>query len=99
MKFLKSWVTGKGVREIQLRIDHCRSTIAEVHQALSMDDVQLEIAEQFRRLEEALNQVDATKLNHRDLEKIEIATNRLLDEFRGLYRGRKLKNIHDGPVH
>ena len=99
MKFLKRWVKGKELRELQLRIDHCRRTIAEVHEALSMDDVQPEIVEQFRRLEEALDLVDVTKLNHRDLDKIEMATNRLLDEFRSLYRQGKLKNIHDGPVH
>ena len=99
MKFLKRWMKRKEVRELQLRIDHCRSTIAEVHEALSMDEVLPEIAEQFLRLEEALDQVDVTKLNHRDLEKIEMATNRLLDEFRSLYRQGKLKNIHDGPVH
>ena len=99
MKFLKRWMKRKEVRELQLRIDHCRSTIAEVHEALSMDEVLPEIADQFLRLEEALDQVDVTKLDHRDLDKIEMATNRLLDEFRSLYRQGKLKNIHDGPVH
>ncbi len=87
------------MRELQLRIDHCRSTIAEVHRALLMDEVQPEITQQFRRLEAALEQVDVTQLRNRDLEKIEMATNKLLDEFRSLYRQGKLKNIYDGPVH
>lgn len=99
MKFLKRWLKRKEVRELQLRIDHCRATIAEVHGALLMEEVQPEIAEQFRRLEVALRQVDVVRLNYRDLEKIEMATNRLLDEFRSLYHQGKLKNIYDGPIH
>ena len=99
MKLFERWVKRQVVRELQLRIDHCRSTIAEVHGALSMEQVQPEIAEQFLRLEEALDQVDVASLNHRDLEKIEMATNKLLDEFRSLYRQGKLKNIHNGPIH
>ncbi len=64
-----------------------------------MDEVQPEIAQQFRRLEAALDQVDVTQLRNRDLEKIEMATNKLLSEFRSLYRQGKLRNIHDGLVH
>ena len=39
------------------------------------------------------------KVEQAYLEKIEMATNRLLDEFRSLYRQGKLKSIHNGPVH
>ncbi len=63
-----------------------------------MDQVQPEIAEQFRRLEAALELVDVTQLKNRDLEKIEMATNNLLGEFRSLYHQGKLKNIYDGFV-
>jgi hypothetical protein len=64
-----------------------------------MDEVQPEIAEQFRRLEAALEEVDVTQLKNSDLEKIEMATNKLLGEFRSLYSQGKLKNIYDGLVH
>ena len=99
MKFLKRWRQSKGVRELQLRIDHCRSTVAEVHGALLMDEIQPEIVKQFRRLEAALEEVDVNQLRSRDLEEIEIATNNLLDEFRCLYRQGKLKSIYDGLLH
>jgi site-specific recombinase len=99
VKLFKRWMQRKELRELQLRIDQCRSTIEEVHKALLMDEVQPEIAQQFRRLEVALDQVDVTQLRNRDLEKIEMATNKLLAEFRSLYRQGKLRNIHDGPVH
>ena len=99
VKLFRRWKQRKEIRELQLRIDHCRSTIAEVHRALLSDEVQPEIAEQFHRLESALEQVDASQLGSRDIEKIETATNKLLDEFRSLYRQGKLKNIYDGPVH
>ena len=99
MKFLKRWWQRKEVRELQLRIDHCRSTVAEVHGAVLMDEIQPEIVKQFRRLEAALEQVDVSQLRSRDLEEIEIATNKLLDEFRSLYRQGKLKSIYDGLLH
>ena len=99
MRLFRRWKQRKEIRELQLRIDHCRTTIAEVHRALLSDEVQPDIAEQFHRLESALNQVDASQLGNRDIEKIEMATNKLLEEFRSLYRQGKLKNIYDGPVH
>ena len=99
MKFLKRWKQRKEIRELQLRVDHCRSTITEVHRALLMDEVQPEIVNQFQRLEAALEQVDVTQLRNRDLEDIETATDKLLGEFRSLYRQGKLKNIYNGLLH
>jgi hypothetical protein len=99
VKFFKRWQQRKEIRELQLRIDHCRTTIEEVHSALLKEEIQPEIAEQFRRLEAALEQVDVKELGNRDIEKIETATNKLLDEFRSLYSQGKLKSIYDGPVH
>ena len=99
MKFLKRWKKRKEIRELQLRVDHCRSTIAEVHKALLMDEIQPEIVDQFQRLQVALEQVDVTQLRNRDLEDIEMATDTLLGDFRSLYRQGKLKNIYDGLLH
>ena len=99
MKFFKRRQQRKEIRELRLRIDHCRTTIKEVHRALLKEEIQPEIAEQFRRLESALEQVDVHQLGNRDMEKIEMATNNLLDEFRSLYSQGKLRNIYEGPVH
>jgi chromosome segregation ATPase len=99
VKFFKRWQQRKEIRELQLRIDHCRTTIEEVHSALLKEEIQPEIAEQFRRLEAALEQVDVNELGNRDIEKIETATNKLLDEFRSLYSQGKLGNIYQGPMH
>ena len=99
MKFFKRWQQRKEIRELRLRIDHCRTTIKEVHRALLKEEIQPEIAEQFKRLESALEQVDVHQLGNRDMEKIETATNNLLDEFRSLYDQGKLRNIYEGPVH
>jgi len=64
-----------------------------------MGEVQPEMAEQFRQLEASLERVDVTRLKNRDLQEIEMATNKLLGEFRSLYRQGKLKNIYDGLLH
>jgi hypothetical protein len=64
-----------------------------------MGEVQPEMAEQFRQLEASLEQVDVTRLKNRDLHEIEMATNKLLGEFRSLYHQGKLKNIYDGLLH
>ena len=99
MRFFKRWGKRREVGELQLRIDNCRSTIAEVHGAMVMDEVQPQIAGQFRRLAAALEQVDVQQLRKGDLEEIETATNNLLEEFRSLYRQGKLKSIYEGLLH
>ena len=99
MKLFKRWQQRKEIRELQLRIDHCRTTIKEVHSALLQEKIQPEIAEQFKRLEAALEQVDVKQLANGDMEKIEMATNNLLGEFRSLYSQGKLRNIYEGAVH
>jgi hypothetical protein len=99
MKFLKWWRRKKEIRETQLRIDHCRTTISEMESALVMEEIQPKLAKQFRRLEAALKSVDITELDDHDLEKIERATNQLLSEFRGLYLQGKLENLHHGHLH
>jgi len=64
-----------------------------------MGEVQPEMAEQFRQLEASLEQVDVTRLKNRDLQEIEMATNKLLGEYRSLYGQGKLQNIYDGLLH
>jgi DNA-binding transcriptional regulator GbsR (MarR family) len=99
MRFFKRWQEKRKARELQLRIDHCRRTMAEVENALGSEELQPELSEQFHRLGEALAEVDVSQVGERDLEKIETVTNKLLSEFRGLYLQGKLKNIHDGRLH
>jgi hypothetical protein len=73
--------------------------MAEVEKALRSEELRPELIEQFRRLGEALAQVDVSEIEEGDLEKIEKATNKLLSEFRSLYLQGKLRNIHDGLLH
>jgi hypothetical protein len=99
MRFLKRWRKKRAGRELRLRIDHCRRTIADVEKALRAEELRPELAVPFRRLRAALARVDASQLDERELEKIETATNKLLSEFRTLYLQGKLKNIHTGLLH
>jgi hypothetical protein len=99
MRFFKRWPRKMEARELRLRIDHCRRTMAEVEKALRSEELRPELIEQFRRLGEALAQVDVSEIEGRDLEEIETATNKLLSEFRSLYLQGKLKHIHDGLLH
>lgn len=99
MRFLKRWQKKREVRELQLRIDHCRRTIADVEKALRTEELWPDLAVPFRRLGAALARADVSQLDERELEKIESATNKLLSEFRTLYLQGKLKNIHTGLLH
>lgn len=99
MKFLKRWQKKREVRELQLRIDHCRRTIADVEKALRTEELWPDLAVPFRRLGVALARADVSQLDERELERIETATNKLLSEFRTLYLQGKLKNIHTGLLH
>ena len=73
--------------------------MTEVEKALRSEELRPELTEQFRRLGEALAEVDVAQVGERELEEIETATNKLLSEFRSLYLQGKLKNIHDGLLH
>jgi chaperonin cofactor prefoldin len=99
MTFFKRWQRKREARELRLRIDHCRRTLTEVEKALRSEELRPELTEQFRRLGEALAEVDVSQVDDKGLEKIETATNRLLAEFRSLYLQGKLKNIHEGFLH
>ena len=99
MRLLKRWQKKRAGRELQLRIDHCRRTIADVKKALRTEELRPELAVPFRRLGAALARVNVSQLDERELEKIETATNKLLSEFRSLYLQGKLKNIHNGLLH
>jgi hypothetical protein len=99
MTFFRRWQQKREGRELQLRIDHCRRTVADVEKALRHEELRPELAVPFRRLGEALARVDVSRLDERELEKIETATNTLLSEVRSLYLQGKLKNIHTGVLH
>lgn len=99
MRLLKRWQKKRAGRELQLRIDHCRRTIADVEKALRTEELRPELAVPFRHLGAALARVDVSQLDERELEKIETATNKLLSEFRSVYLQGKLKNIHNGLLH
>ena len=99
MRLLKRWQKKRAGRELQLRIDHCRRTIADVKKALRTEELRPELAVPFRRLGAALARVNVSQLDERELEKIETATNKLLSEFRTPYLQGKLKNIHTGLLH
>ena len=99
MRLLKRWQKKRAGRELQLRIDHCRRTIADVKKALRTEELRPELAAPFRHLGAALARVDVSQLDERELAKIETATNKLLSEFRNLYLQGKLKNIHNGLLH
>lgn len=99
MRLLKRWQKKRAGRELQLRIDHCRRTIADVEKALRTEELRPELAVPFRHLGAALARVDVSQLDERELEKIETVTNKLLSEFRSLYLQGRLKNIHNGLLH
>jgi hypothetical protein len=99
MRFFRRWQKTREVRELQLRIDHCRRTIADVEKVLRTEELRPELAVPFRRLGAALARVDVSQLDERELEKIETATNKLLSEFRTLYLQGKLNSIHTGLLH
>jgi chaperonin cofactor prefoldin len=99
MRFFGRWQKKREVRELQLRIDHCRRTIADLEKALRAEELRPELAVPFRRLGEALARVDVSQLDERELEKIETATNKLLSEFRTLHLQGRLKTIHTGLLH
>jgi len=73
----------------KMRIENCVNTIIEVHKFLGSQKINPEIIDQFRRLKDVVEVLNIGKVTEDDIEKIELATNSLLNELRVLFECRE----------
>jgi copper chaperone CopZ len=83
----------------KMRIENCVNTIIEVHKFLGSQKVNPEILDQFRRLKDVVEVLNIGKVTEPDIEKIELATNSLLNELKVLFEWRDVGKIYPNMKH
>lgn len=78
----------------KMRIENCVNTIIEVHKFLGSQRINPEIIDQFRRLKDVVEVLNIGKVTEEDIEKIEGATNSLLNELKVLFESREVGKIY-----
>ncbi len=83
----------------KMRIENCVNTIIEVHRFLGSQKVNPDIIEQFRRLKDVVEVLNIGKVTEDDIEKIELATNSLLNELKCLFEWHEVGKIYPHVKH
>ncbi len=69
-------------RHLRLRVESCVNTILDLNERLGDGKIKREIVEQFKTLKESIRDMTDESGDERDIDRIEEATNRLLEEIR-----------------
>jgi len=99
MSLFRRFRSQKHSRHLRLRVESCVNIILEVNQWLGEGKIKTEIVEQFQRLKESLPYVTDDNVDEKDIDQIEEATNRLLDEIRAVYSSGEVPVLYDGEKH
>ncbi len=84
----------------RLRLASCVKTIIQVHTQLDPTLKSSAMARKIRKLKQALDTVILDDVSEGDLERIEKATNRLLEELGPMFPHEDLDAMDDcGPLH
>ena len=85
-------------RNLRLRLENCVTTILELDRHLGKGQVRPVIVYQFQRLQNFLLNISAETVNEVDIEKIEEATNLLLDEISENLKRHGVDYHHRGSI-
>jgi len=77
-------------RHLRLRMENCVATILEVNRNLGAGQIRPEIIRQFERLKAFVHAVSEETVDEDDIDRIEEATNQLLDEIRSNMRLKEI---------
>ena len=83
----------------QLRLASCVNIIIEVHASLDADRLDPSLIKKFEDLKQALEYLELDGISEVEIQRVEQATNRLLDELRILFTDEEQHPIHDGIRH
>lgn len=86
-------------KHLRMRVESCVNTILDLNLRLGEGKIKPEIIEQFERLKDSLKYVTDETVDEKDIDRIEEATNQLLDEIKMTF-GEDLSNsLHEGQSH
>lgn len=86
-------------KHFRLRVESCVDTILELDQRLGDGKIKPEIVEQFKRLRDSLQYVTDDSVDEKDINRIEEATNHLLQEVRRIVGENNVISLHEGMAH
>lgn len=78
----------------RLRVENCIGTIIDVHKKLGVEFETLGVMNQFKKLQDTVDELDMKFLCEGDILMVEKATNALLSEFKTLFETARL-----GPIY
>ncbi len=81
------------------RVESCVETILELDQRLGDGKIKPEIVDQFRRLRDSLQYVTDDSVDEKDINRIEEATNHLLQEVKRLVGENERISLYEGLAH
>jgi site-specific recombinase len=81
------------------RVESCVSTVLELNRKLGEGAIKPEIIQQFERLKESLRHVNEDSVDAKDIDRIEEATNQLLEEIRASVSGDAFPSLYEGERH
>ncbi len=88
-----------GGRHLRVRVESCVFTILDLNERLGNGKIKPEIIQQFERLKASLNFVTDDSVDERDIDRIEDATNQLLDQIRLVYGEENVGSLYEGQKH
>ncbi|MCU0574328.1 MAG: hypothetical protein MUF52_05020 [Syntrophobacteraceae bacterium] len=95
----KRFLHKQGRKYFRLRVESCVETILDLDQRLGDGRIKPEIVEQFRRLRDSLQYVTDDSVDEKDINRIEEATNHLLQEMKQWVGDENLTTFHEGTAH
>jgi hypothetical protein len=95
----KRFLQRDGRKHFRLRVESCVETILDLNQRLGDGKIKPEIVEQFRRLKDSLQYVTDESVEEKDINRIEEATNHLLQEVKRVVGDQNLNSLHEGLAH
>ncbi|SFM75888.1 hypothetical protein [Thermodesulforhabdus norvegica] len=81
------------------RLESCINTILDLNERLGEGKISPDIIQHFKRLKQTFSDLDDAMVDEKEVNRIEDATNKLLQEIRALYGESFLKKLYDMPKH
>ncbi len=86
-------------KHFRLRVESCVETILDLNQRLGDGKIKPEVVEQFKRLKDSLQYVTDDSVEEKDINRIEEATNHLLQEVKRIMGEKVVSSLHEGDAH
>ena len=84
---------------LQRRLGSCIETIVAIQASLDESRLDPVFVGKFKQLESSLRSIEITPVSEEDVQRVEDATNILLEELRFLYTTGEPNPIHAGMLH